>query len=415
MVKPKPHLILVAYYFPPAQAIGGIRLYRFYKYLKRLGYECDVITASEPTAEQPSDVHFVADNLRARWEGVAQERFSFKSAVELLMRKFMFPGEMGMMWSLEAAACCRQLMRHNPQQEFVIVCSYPALGVLLTGLLVCVQDRVRWIADFRDPIAAFLRPQTPWYARAWNELLERAVFRTASGVVANAEGAAALWRQRYPRARGKIRVIPNGFDPEDAPAARALPNRQEKVLVHAGTLYEGRNPNAVIQALARLRSARMPEAASTCILLLGEIAENAGIDRALYDQAQREGWLELRRTVPKAEALCILAEADGLLLLQPQSDVQVPGKLFEYICIGRPILALLQRSSAAEQILTNAGVRHTILQIDDEASALDRKLMEFLTLPTAPESYSEWFRSNFNVEEQTKQLARILEEIEQFS
>jgi hypothetical protein len=49
-----------------------------------------------------------------------------------------------------------------------------------------------------------------------------------------------------------------------------------------------------------------------------------------------EGWLEFCPTVPKAEARRLTEEANGLLPLQPQSDIQVPGKLFECLCIGGP-------------------------------------------------------------------------------
>ena len=35
---PKPHVILIAYHFPPGPEMGAVRPYRFYKYLTRMGY-----------------------------------------------------------------------------------------------------------------------------------------------------------------------------------------------------------------------------------------------------------------------------------------------------------------------------------------------------------------------------------------
>ena len=105
----------------------------------------------------------------------------------------------------------------------------------------------------------------------------------------------------------------------------------------------------------------------------------------------------------------MLEEADALLLVQPQSDVQVPGKLFEYICIGRPILALVPRASAIEQILQKSGIPHVCIYGDDTATLADQKLVEFLRLPNAASEASEWFRTNFNAEEQTKKLAEIID------
>ena len=54
MPNAKPHVILIAYHFPPGPEIGAVRPYRFYKYLTRMGYRCHVITAS---AQSRSEEH----------------------------------------------------------------------------------------------------------------------------------------------------------------------------------------------------------------------------------------------------------------------------------------------------------------------------------------------------------------------
>ncbi len=104
-----------------------------------------------------------------------------------------------------------------------------------------------------------------------------------------------------------------------------------------------------------------------------------------------------------------MEEADALLLVQPQSDVQVPGKLFEYICIGRPVLALVPRKSAVEEILRKSGIPSVCVYADDGAEVADRKLVEFLRLPNTATNASDWFRANFNAEEQTRRLAEIID------
>ncbi|MBV8550409.1 MAG: glycosyltransferase [Acidobacteriaceae bacterium] len=411
MTKPKRHVILIAYYFPPSEKIGGNRAFRFYKYLKRMGYLCHVITASEQSSNCPPEITCVTDRLQRRWEGAARQRFSFSASVELLVRKLAFPGQIGIMWSIAVAARCRQIIRDNPEHEFVIVCSYPALGVLLAGLIIAAVERIPWIADFRDPIAGLLLSHTPGYARFWDRVVERAVFRSAAAIVANTEGAATIWRFRYPCAHLKLHVIPNGFDPEDAPQPLEIPTRPEKLIVHAGTLYHGRNPNAVVRSLSRLRDNGVPEASVVRILLTGSIASNSGLDLVLCEQARRDGWLELREPVPREECLRILAEADGFLMLQPQSGIQVPAKLFEYICIGRPILALLHRSSSVAEILRNSGVPYVCIHPEDEPELIDHQFTDFLRLPTSPTPSSEWFKSNFSVEYQTQALSLIIESL----
>jgi hypothetical protein len=144
---------------------------------------------------------------------------------------------------------------------------------------------------------------------------------------------------------------------------------------------------------------------------VGSIDAKAGFNQALCDQAQRDGWLELRPSVPRSQAQRLMEEADGLLLVQPQSDTQVPGKLFEYICIGRPILALVPRSSGVEQILQKASTPNVCIYGDEPGDMVDGKLLEFLRLPNAATAPSEWFQSSFDASQQTAALAKVIEGI----
>ncbi len=409
---PKPHVILIAHHFPPGPEMGAIRPYRFYKYLRRMGYPCHVITASAQT-ESNADVTFVEDDLRPIWEGTGEQKKSFKAYQELLVRKLAFPGHIGIMWSFAAAARCHQLVRKYPNERFVVFSTYPPLGVIPAGLMAYLRDRLPWIADFRDPLSLGLGDKfLSARQRFWNHQLEARVFRQAAAVIANVEGAAEMWRQRYPRYAKKLHVIPNGFDPEDAPQAREIPKRAQKLIVHAGGLYHGRTPNAIVESLGRLRASGAAEAIAAKMLLLGHVDEKTGLDKPLYDQAQSQGWLEMQAQVSRGEARRVLEEADALLLIQPQSDVQIPGKLFEYICIGRPVLALVPRKSAIEDILRRSGIPHVCVYNDDAADVADRKLLEFLRMPSTPIPASEWFRTNFNAEEQTKKLAGIVEKFQ---
>ena len=407
----KPTIIMIAYHFPPGEEIGGRRPFRLRKYLQRMGYKCHVITADEPAPDAPDDVIYVPDHLRRRWEGTTRGRLSWKGLIELLIRASLFPGKLGFVWSVDAAARCRQLIRTYPQRRFVIFSTYPPHGVLLAGLWVRLRERLPWVCDFRDPIA-----DPPGLAsrltRLSNTLLERSSFRAATAVIANTEGAASVWRTRYPWAQSKLHVIWNGFDPEEAPKPEARPAGEQKLIVHAGELHVGRNPNLILESLSRLNAQERPEAKAVTILQVGQISPDSRLDSELAAKAQREGRLKLLPPVPKSEAQRMMLEADGLLLLQPNTTIQIPGKLFEYICIGRPILALTPRHSAVEWVLAQSGVPYVCMCSDDAPEVIDAKLVEFLRLPSTPVPYSDWYRNNFNAEHQAQQLAAIVESIE---
>ena len=147
------------------------------------------------------------------------------------------------------------------------------------------------------------------------------------------------------------------------------------------------------------------------MVFLGATTRFAEANWALYEQAEREGWLDMQDAVPRAEAQAIVEEADGLLIIQPHTAVQIPGKLFEYICVGRPVLAITPRESAIEYVLKRADVPNVCLYPDDPPEVSDNKLLEYLRLPNTPTPVNQWFRDKFNGELQTQALARIIDEV----
>ncbi len=411
MHQPKPHVIILAYYFPPSSEIGGRRPARFYKWLQRLGYQCHIVTATPQGGGCPANISVVPDELFDLWEKGSGKRHSFQAWFELLVRHLMFPGHLGIVWSRRAAAQCQKIIDAHPGEKFVLFASYPPLGALLAGMRLRRRAGIKWIADFRDPLCALMLPGEPAYVRFWSAALEKSVFRSASAVIANTEPSAAFWRKRFPHAQQKLHVLHNGYDSEDCLHPRPIPPRDHKQVLHAGTFYHGRTPNLVLEAMARLRRQNAPEAGAAKFLLLGTTSEFAGADQDLYDAAQRDGWLELRELVPRSEAEVIIEEADALVVFQGHSGVQVPGKVYEYICVGRPVLGLLLRPSPVEPILQQCGIAHVCVYTDDPPEVVDRKLLEFLRLPNTPTPINEWFQANFNSKFQTENLASIIDMI----
>src|SRR5271154_2925372 len=109
----KPHIILVSYYFPPDGLIGGARPYRFYKYLKRAGYTCDVITAAAQGTSPPSDVHFTPDVPGDFWEGRRKGPLTARAHLERVLRRIVFPGDVGILWSLKVVRRYRAIVARN--------------------------------------------------------------------------------------------------------------------------------------------------------------------------------------------------------------------------------------------------------------------------------------------------------------
>jgi len=143
--------------------------------------------------------------------------------------------------------------------------------------------------------------------------------------------------------------------------------------------------------------------------LIGATMSAALPNRKFLLRAQAEGWLELvTERIPQREALQIARSSHGLLLLQPQSTTQVPGKLFEYLQIGRPILAFIQPGSPAEQLLEQSGVPYRCIYPGSAPEAMDESIAGFFKLPSTATAANSWFEENFNARNQTRTLEAII-------
>jgi hypothetical protein len=148
--------------------------------------------------------------------------------------------------------------------------------------------------------------------------------------------------------------------------------------------------------------------------LIGPAETGALPNPQFLERALAAGWLELvRERIPQLDALQIARSSDGLLLLQLQSDVHLPAKIFEYLQIGRPILAFIRRDSPAEWLLKRSGVPNRCVYPDSTPELTDDTVAGFFDLPSNAIAPSSWFEQQFNVENQTRQLDAIIRSLHQ--
>jgi glycosyltransferase involved in cell wall biosynthesis len=364
-----------------------------------------VITAS-PQAERVDNVHHVADSVRdANGSGFAWQ-------VERIARKVLIPGEPGLMWSRAAAAKAYEVLEEV--DNAVVYSTSPPLAVHLAALQLKYRRRIKWIADFRDPLYGNpFRRQHGMPARV-DRAMERAIFRRADIIIANTDTAAARMRERYPMRAAAVHHIWNGFDPGEMLGAAEIPARQHKVITHAGSLYGARHPGGIIASLARLLNSGHVQPSQVKLQLIGFIGEGCIRDQQTFDTLIAAGMIDfIPRNLPRPEAQHALATADGLLLLDLNefgADLQVPAKLFEYLQIGRPVLAWTARNSPSERILAQSGLEHCSVSPDDTPERIDEQVVKFLSLPTDPKPMSDWAHSQFDASIQTARLCRLIEQ-----
>jgi hypothetical protein len=109
-----------------------------------------------------------------------------------------------------------------------------------------------------------------------------------------------------------------------------------------------------------------------------------------------------------AENRRAMASVDALLLLDVFSGLHVPSKLYVYLRIGRPILAITSKGSPADRILSQSGVPYVCLYPEDSAAEVDAKVIRLLEMPSDPVTASDWFFHEFDGIRQAGTLAALL-------
>jgi len=214
-----------------------------------------------------------------------------------------------------------------------------------------------WVADFRDPwVGNAFRPNRSgdtWVGRK-HRMLEEKVYKVANAVIFNTARARydAIGRIGDSLAKKSV-VIPNGFDPEhfevnNTQPNENLPKRTNPIqMIHAGAFYGKRNIDSMLAVIGDMKQAGKLSAADFQLELIGKIRTH---EKSLIEQHSIEDIVVLTPPMSHQECLGRLGSADVLLLVQTEAPLCIPGKLYEYVALKKPILTLAAEGSTADLV-----------------------------------------------------------------
>lgn len=425
------NVLLVAHFFPPNPAVGSIRAQRVAQAFRDAGHRVQVVTARLPD-EQGSIrvddsgliVHTVRsyDNPRHALSRL-QDRLRGRSPRSQSQVK-MAPVEHGhvpawkrhllsVLWVPDdlqgfiGPALMRALKIARSGVDLVYTTAPPfsdhVAGWVLKGL-----TNVRWAAEFRDPWSDNPhRPveRTSAEADAVNRWLERRCLRAADHVVTVTQGTQDLLQEKVPPVeRSKFILARNGIghlEPKTRATRRGGPIR----IVHAGSLYQDRDPRPFFRALAALTQRHGVTPAEVQVDFIGHCHSYGGQSLRKFTDAIGIGPL-VRFTpwIPQDECRQAMIEADLLLLLAQNNPDQVANKLYDYLGTRRPILAFGESHGESARMLAEVGGHYLVTQ--DGEQEVERVLdMALHESPPVPNPSSETLLEEWSTH---RQMAHLL-------
>jgi len=435
----KRNVLMLAYAFPPCGATGTFRSLGFARNLVSMGWNVTVLSASEYLKEDRDESLLVKIPPEVRvWNApvydpsVIWAKFKSKNKplspvaeqneysvqkepvhnqtagrIKYLIKTLLkIPDNFAKGWLIPALKEARKIPRPD-----LIYSSAPPFTSHLVGYLLKLRWNIPLVTDFRDPWTDNpFRIFSSGTVRRWDRFLEKKVFKHSNLIIANTPQMADLFRQKNPRYSAKIRVITNGFDAEDF--HDILPLRDESadnlLLIHPGSLYGKRSP---LNFLSALKDALEDGCARLRILLIGscEHFENKSLPEHIHDLGL-DRYVKLRPPVGRKEILSLMKGADGLLLFSQGTHIQVPAKLFEYLALGKQIIAIGENNSAANDILRQ--VPDNYFWAENTVDDIVRALKNFYLNADAHKDFSTGMENSpFERSKLTQRLSECFQEV----
>lgn len=280
-------------------------------------------------------------------------------------------------WGRAAVRRARDLMQYG-RFDAIVSCGPPHPPHRSVAEF-AAAERIPFILDLRDPWSFLQRLPEAVAAPVWLDLAARDERRTVANaalVLTSSEAHSDLLRAKYPDERGRIMTIRNGSDEDPLPAHRVS---GRFTIAYSGSVYLDRDPTPLFRAAARVIRELDLTPDQFGLEFIGEVANHDGVP--LETLAAREGIASYYRgRLPRSRRAVfdLLAEMSMLVLLQQDSDLAIPAKLYEYIRFNAWVLALATPTSATGKLLQGTAADLVLPEdVDGIAATITARVREF--------------------------------------
>ncbi|WP_373494976.1 glycosyltransferase family 4 protein [Aquiflexum sp.] len=420
-------VLIITYYWPPSAGSGVQRWLKFAKYLPEFGWEPIIFTPSNPDFDLKDESLLNEINPQLEvikfpiWEPygifrklkkekltdtskvLEKKKKSFTDQSAIWLRANVLIPDPRIFWVRPSVDFLKDLIEQG--QFNAIITTGPPHSLHLIGLGLKKKTGVPWLADFRDPWSKWefldTLPMLDWVKKK-HKKLERDVLNFAditTTISPTFQKDFEILCQR------KVQLLTNGYDSSDLPVdwKFSVSSQDTIEILYTGVIDAIRNPIPFIQAFKEV----FQESNKKAILrFVGNVSE-AVVNHLFQDSWLREN-VKLEGYVSHEKVFDYYQNAHLLLLIltdTKNAKGNIPGKLFEYLSTGRPILALGDPEGDSSEILSSCQGGKVIAHTDK--AGIKDFLINFNPQSEfkVSEKVNQYSRKNLS-----QQLAKLLDE-----
>ena len=418
--------LIITYYWPPAGGSGVQRWLKFVKYFRDFDIEPVVYTvdnADYPIMDNslendiPKEIEILKQPI---WEpnnflsflgkkknesaGFLNPNPNFIGKIAQYIRANYFIPDARKFWVKPSVNYLKKYLQKNDID--VIITTGPPHSVHLIGLQLKKKLNVKWISDFRDPWTEIdYFHQLPLTKKSIQKhyKLEKEVLKFSDAVIV----VGKKMKEKYEKFQKNIFVVTNGFDGEVTKSAKL---DSKFTITHIGLMNADRNPRMLWEILSEIKEENSEFSSDFQLKLIGKI------DNSIKDDILSFGlfnYVQCVDYVSHNEVVEYQKKSQVLLLIVnnvPSSKGIITGKIFEYLMVKRPILAIAPKDGDLAEILSssNAG---TVVEFNDKYALKNSILQLYSQFKNGELIVNSNNVNQYHRKELTKNVAEIIVDI----
>jgi glycosyltransferase involved in cell wall biosynthesis len=417
-------VLFITYFWPPSGKASLHWPLKMIKYLPDSGWQPSVLTVTEDTFTQKDESllkeidknlsviktkSFEPFDIYKKFTGKAKDeqliasetisstnkRLTHRISIWIRMNLFIPDARIG--WFFSAVIAGNNLLK---KEKFAAIISIgPPHTSHVIGMRLSKRNRISHIPVFIDPwvdIAYYREFRRSRLTLAIDNHLEKLVVKNAASIIFVTRTMRDDFTNKYDFIKTKSEVLYWGYNEEDF--SKVELNERASVgdlLVHAGNIFDFQNPinfwKMLKEEIEKGRKLRIKFIGTVSPGIKEEIGKNC-----LMPYTEFVGFLPYDRLLNE------LSQASYLLVCATEKR-HVPGKIFEYLRTGKPIIAFGDDNEEVKSILaeSNAGMIFNYIDSGKEFFEKSKQLKTDLS------KVQKFDRKNI-----AKELAKILSKVQ---